>query len=134
MSGIVSKYPWRRKVETPPLLRIWSLDLAAISRMYRPRELVSDEPHSTALGTDHPRKVHNGLIWCEVLGEEGETPAPHPNESVARAVYQDRYLSEVKNLDCRSTRRIRELTAGATVLILLTEKQDVRSSHTGNRL
>ncbi|KAG8293405.1 hypothetical protein J6590_016363 [Homalodisca vitripennis] len=40
------------------------------------------------------RRKSDGLIWCEVAGEGGETPVPHPKETVTRAGYQDRYLSE----------------------------------------
>ncbi|KAG8331607.1 hypothetical protein J6590_038414 [Homalodisca vitripennis] len=84
-----------------------------------------DVPHLILQGIDHLSKVGDGLIWCVVAGEEGETPAPHPNETVTRAGYKDRYLSEVKTSNSRSSEGIRE---PLLVLILLAKKQDVRAS------
>ncbi|KAG8329704.1 hypothetical protein J6590_080806 [Homalodisca vitripennis] len=68
-----------------------------------------------------PTKVLDGLFWCEVAREEGETPNLHSKETVTQDCYQDNYLYEVMNPDYPSTRSIRELLRRAAVLILLTE-------------
>ncbi|KAG8303802.1 hypothetical protein J6590_002807 [Homalodisca vitripennis] len=72
---------------------------------------------------DHPMKVRDGLIWCKVAGE-GETLRSSPKRN--RYPSQDRYLSEVKNPDSCSAKRIREPLRRVLVLILLTEKPYVR--------